>query len=142
MAVVVFDVEKFRKVYPGFGDEVKYSDVFLEDCFDSAVLLIGNTDKTSFAPYQPELKIFEREKLLYLATCHLASLMSDPAGNTGRVQSASQGSVSVGYDLIKTNSARSDWWNMTRCGALFWILASKYLTGGRFIAGERYHPWG
>ena len=58
MAVVVFDPEKFRILHPAFSDEVKFPDETLQFYFDLAVEFVGNTDADSFAPYDPDNKIY------------------------------------------------------------------------------------
>lgn len=141
MAVVVFDPEKFRKWYPHFSDEEKYPDELLDAYFLMAVEFVGNDD-SSIAPYNPPLTT-TREVLLYLATCHLATLDDNDLGTpVGRIASASQGSVSTSFDLIKGNSTSADWWLQTQCGARYWMLTAKYRLGGRFYTNNHYHPWG
>lgn len=141
MGIVVFSPEVFRTNHPFFADEVTYSDEYLSECFDIAADLVGNAD-ASIVPYDPENAVLDRERILDLATCHIATLMSWPEGQSGRIASASQGSVSTSFDLVKTRSATGDWWNQTQCGALYWLLMSKYRTGGRFYGVRSYHPWG
>lgn len=109
MAVVVFDPEKFRILHPAFSDEVKFPDETLQFYFDVAVEFVGNTDADSFAPYDPDNKIYTRERLLDLATCHLLTLSQQPNGQVGRIASATQGSVSTSFDLLKTNTFVGDW---------------------------------
>lgn len=142
MAVVEFSLDEFRTQYPRFSDEEHFPDESLRLCFDMAVELIGNTDETSLAPYDPP-KVQTRKILLYLAACHFATLDADnPGGNVGRLASASQGSVSTSFDLIKSNSTAGDWWLQTQCGARFWMLTARYRLGGRFYGNQHYHPWG
>lgn len=143
MAVVEFDVEEFRAMFPKFSDETKYTDEYLTGEFDQAVVIVGNDDATSVAPYDPP-KVLLRKTLLYLATCHLATLADDPDGVVGRIASASQGSVSTSFDLLKSasNSYASQWWSQTQCGARFWLLTARFRTGGRIYPGDgHYHPW-
>ena len=143
MAVVEFDIEEFRTQFPKFSDETKYSDEYLEGVFEQAVVIVGNDDATSLAPYDPP-KVLLRKTLLYLATCHLATLDDNPDGVPGRVASASQGSVSTSFDLMRSNSNSwaSQWWAQTQCGARFWLLTARFRTGGRIYPGpSNYHPW-
>ncbi len=140
MASVVLDVAEFRIWYPGLTEEV-ISDVLLEVLWDQAVALVGNTDKSSFAPYNPP-EVKDRKYLLYYALCHLATLSTLPMQQTGRVQSASEGSVSTSFDLIKGNSTSEQWWLQTRCGAQYWMMTARYRLGGRMFGQKQYHPWG
>lgn len=142
MAVVVFDPEKFRSIYPAFSDETKYSNEYLQNYFDIAAEFVGNTDSTSFAPYDPDKNIFLRARLLDLVTCHLLTLESQPAGQNGRISSATQGSVSTSFDLLKANTFVGDWWAQTRCGAMYWVMTARFRIGGRIYPGNRFHPWG
>lgn len=142
MAVVIFDPDKFREIYPAYSDEVKFSDEYLQYYFDLAVGFVGNTDADSFAPYDPENKIFLRERLLYLVTCHLLTLDQRPEGQPGRVTSATQGSVSTSFDLLKANTFVGDWWAQTKCGAMYWTMTARFRVGGRFYGGGNFHPWG
>ena len=142
MAGVGFDPEKFRILHPAFSDEVKFPDDTLQFYFDLAVEFVGNTDADSFAPYDPDNKIYTRERLLDLVTCHLLTLSQQPNGQVGRIASATQGSVSTSFDLLKTNTFVGDWWAQTQCGAMYWTLTAKYRIGGRVYPGNNYHPWG
>ncbi|WP_289171553.1 DUF4054 domain-containing protein [uncultured Parasutterella sp.] len=141
MAAVIFDSENFRKLYPAFSDEVAYPDELLEEYFSAAESFVGN-DGNSFAPYDPSRKVFLRKRLLDLVMCHLLTLDKMPNGPVGRVSSATQGSVSTSFDLLKTNSFIGDWWAQTKCGAMYWVLTARYRIGGRFYGGSNYHPWG
>ena len=143
MAVVEFDVEEFRAQYPHFSDEETFTDEYLTGKFDQAVVIVGNDDATSIAPYDPP-KVTLRKTLLYLATCHLAMLDENPDGVVGRIASASQGSVSTSFDLLKSssNSYPEQWWSQSQCGARFWLLTARFRPGGRiYPSPNRYHPW-
>lgn len=143
MAVVEFNQEKFRRLYPKFTDEQTYSEELLSMYFDMAVSLIGNTDAESFAPYDPDNKIYLREILLYLAICHLITLDENQSGSThGRIASASQGSVSTSFDLWRTGSFTGDWWSQTPCGQRFWMMSARFRHGPRIAVTNQYHPWG
>ena len=142
MAVVIFDPENFRTLYPAFSDETKYSNELLTEYFGMAAEFVGNSDSTSFAAYDPENHVYLRKRLLDLVMCHLLTLDENMTGPVGRISSASQGSVSTSFDLLKTNSYVGDWWAQTRCGAQYWIMTARYRVGGRFYGGSNYHPWG
>ena len=142
MASVELNIEEFRTWFPGLTEEA-ISDELIQIFWEQAVMLVGNTDGTSFAPYDPDATPprLERKALLYYALCHLATL-STRGDQPGRVASASEGSVSTSFDLIKSNSQTAQWWNQTPCGSTFWTLTAKYRVGGRLYLGNRYHPWG
>lgn len=139
---VALDIEEFRQWFPGLTEEV-ISDTLLEILWEQVCSLIGNTDATSFAPYDPEATppVIERKVLLYYALCHLATL-STRGDQLGRVASASEGSVSTSFDLIKSESQTAQWWNQTPCGSTYWTMTAKYRRGGRIYVSSDYHPWG
>lgn len=141
MAIVVFDASSFRTMFPQWSDETKYSDEYLQQYFGLACEFIPNND-ASFIPYDPENGNIIREILIYRTMCHLLTLADMPNNQVGRVASASQGSVSTSFDLLRGKSDSSQWWMQTQCGALVWQLLARYRLGGRINAIKRYHPWG
>lgn len=142
MAVVELDILEFRMWFPGLTED-KITDELLDILWAQVCEIVGNTDGKSFAPYKPDAKppVIERKVLLYYALCHLATL-SLQGDQPGRVASASQGSVSTSFDLIKSESQAGQWWNQTRCGATYWMMTAKYRLGGRLFTSGFYHPWG
>lgn len=142
MASVELDTNEFRNWFPGLTEDV-ISDELLQIFWDQACMLVGNTDSTSFAPYDPDAKPpkLDRKVLLYYALCHLATL-STRGDLPGRVASASQGSVSTSFDLIQSSSQTAQWWNQTQCGATYWTMTARYRMGGRLYVGSGFHPWG
>lgn len=144
MAVVELDMQEFRELHPYLSEE-KISDASLRLLWDVAQDYVGNTDETSFFRYDPEATppVLKRKWALYCVLCHLATLqVNNPSGTAGRVASASQGSVSTSFDLLRANSTVAQWWNQTECGATFWVMLSRFRLGGRLYRGGNYHPWG
>lgn len=138
--IVTFDVDKFRSRYPDLAD---ISDATLESCFEDACAVWGNTDETSQFEYDPENGKIKRRLFLYSVTCHLATLQKwGKNGQQGRLTSASQGSVSTSFDLLKTNKFTGDWWCQTQCGAFAWYLLQAIVKGGRFYGFSHNHPFG
>lgn len=139
---VTLDLAELRQWYPGLTPEVISDDV-LNALWGQACSFVGSTDSDSFAPYDPEAQppVIERKFLLYSALCHLATLATR-GDQPGRVASASEGSVSTSFDLIKTQSQLAQWWNLTPCGATFWACTTKYRLGGRLFGQSGFHPWG
>lgn len=116
--VVVFDVDKFRSVYPN----AKGTDVQLDMMFTKAGMLLRN-DRFSCVK---DLK--EREMLLYLLVAHMAMLQANTEeGNSavGRASSATEGSVSISMDYGATTNAEK-WYTQTPYGAEYWQLTSRY----------------
>ena len=141
MTVYEFKISDFRSEYPKFDDDQKYPDDVISTAYNIIAELFHNDD-SSIYPYNPAQGIYLRKRLIDLGVCHVLSLQSLPDGQTGRVASASQGSVSTSFDLIKTNSMTGDWWMQTKCGQMVWLLLLPYIRGSRIYAGSKYHPWG
>lgn len=84
--------------------------------------------------------------LLNLATAHLVQLFAPkadgqaPAPIVGRINSASQGSVSVGAEMPSTPNAA--WWNQTPFGAAYWQVSAPFRTM-RYLPGpfKPVEPW-
>lgn len=139
---VTLDIDEFRSWFPGLTETV-ISDDLLNILWTQVCSIVGCDDNDSFAPYNPDATppVLERQILLYYALCHLATL-STRGDQPGRVASASEGSVSTSFDLIKSNSQVAQWWNQTPCGSTFWALTAKYRVGGRLYVQSDFHPWG
>lgn len=145
MSSVVFDYSEFLARFPHIAaavDEKKLTQTFIEETYNSVAQWLGADDGNSLYPYDPSQKIYTRKNLLYLATCHLLTLSLWPVGQGGRVASATQGSVSTSFDLLKSNSLIANWWLQTPCGAQYWIQSSAYRKGGRVYIPRHYHPYG
>lgn len=141
MTAVVFDASTFRALYPAIADEVKVPDAALEDCFDSAVEIVGN-DSSSLVPYDPDSTppVKTRLQVLYALTCHLATMryLWEPT-QAGALVSATQGSVSAGLAIDTSSDA---WWNRTQCGAVAWMLLKRYASGAIYYGAEYIHRGG
>lgn len=131
----VFDRAEFRRRYPGITEE-KLPDAVLDALWETAVSLLA--DANGVFPW-PEAKT---PAIVYAALCHLATLQLDENAAPGRVASASQGSVSVSFDLLQTQGETAQYWNLTKCGALYWQLTKPYRMGLKLYRGSAYHPWG
>ncbi len=138
--IVIFDIDAFRSRYPHLAD---ISDATLESCFEDACATWYNTDEKSLFPYNPDKGEFKRKLFLYAVTCHLATLqLWEKNGRQGRLASASQGSVSTSFDLLKANNFTGDWWCQTQCGAMAWRMLQAVVKGGRFYGCSHNHPFG
>lgn len=141
MAVVVFDVERFRTLFPVFSDEERYPDEALEMCFDTACEIIGNDDGCVI-PYEPEAvpPVKTRETLLNFLTCHIATMQYVwDADQVAPVANATQGTTSAGFAI---NPAAKEWWDSTKCGAQAWVIAKRYTAGGIYYGAEYVHVGG
>lgn len=122
MAVVEFDIDEFRAIYPHFAE---VSDEQLRFFFSIAEVILDNSENSRIT----DLK--ERKLLLYLLVCHMATLFLRGT-MTGNISSATEGSVSASFGSYELGNGK--WFGQTPCGALFWQLTGKYRAGGRYYA--------
>lgn len=143
MAVVIFDIEKFRLLHKVFSDEVKYPDEVLEAYFEQAAEIVGNDDDSPI-PYDPEANppVLTRATVLDLVTCHVAT-QSLLWGDTqaGPLTNAGQGSVSAGFGSLAEVGSPS-WWMSTKCGAMAWQILKRYGQGPIYFGVENYYMGG
>lgn len=137
--IVEFNPTEFRSFYPKFTVE-KVGDVQLESYFRLASSLIDNTDSSRF-PYDPTSGQYIRKELLYLFVCHLATMGLWDVGQSGAVNSATEGSVSVSYGEFK-GTPNAAWFNQTPCGRTLWMMLKPYALGGRIFTTPNFHPYG
>jgi hypothetical protein len=93
----------------------------------ATVLYVNNTDCS------PVRDIDERTELLNLVTAHLAQLSGvlsadGKPGPTGRVTSATQGSVSASFGGPSTTGNDEAFWMQTGYGYQYWEATAKYRT--------------
>ena len=90
MAVVTFSLSEFLSLFPAINTAYTNGDITetqITENFDTVAEWLGNDDGSIY-PYNPP-KVLTRKRLLYLATCHLSMLALNPAGQQGRIASAS-----------------------------------------------------
>ncbi|MDE9552789.1 DUF4054 domain-containing protein [Xenorhabdus bovienii] len=137
MAIVTFDSGEFLELYPRFAGVLTKGQ--LQQAFDVAGLLLDNSDN-SIIPYELN-GTQERKTLLYLLTCHIATVTLWGNNNqAGPMSNALEGSVSVSFAV--PDVANSSWFKTTPCGQMYWQATRKYVVGGRYSAVKHYHPWG
>ena len=130
MSAVAFDIAAFRLRYPEF---VSVSDLTLEAYFSEATIYLNNTDSS------PVTDLVIRAALLNMLVAHIAALNSGingqaPSTTVGRVAQASEGSVSVSFDMGPA-SGTSAWFQQTRYGAAYWQATSVFRTF-RYVTGS------
>lgn len=128
-AVAVFDPDAFKVTYPQWSG---LPNPQLQSYFDIATLYFRN-DGTS-----PAKTVAVQTMLLNLLTAHITQLTVGDDGRTpsaivGRINSASEGSVSVGADYPA--NASNAWFLQTPFGALFWQATAAYRMT-RYIPGR------
>lgn len=112
--IAVLDAAAFRLAFPAFAS---LTDPQLAEMFSLATIYLRN-DGTS-----PVRTVALQTTLLYQLTAHLAQMTygangTGASGIVGRINSASEGSVSVGVDWPST--ANNAWFLQTTYGANFW----------------------
>lgn len=123
MSVVAFDLAGFRVRYPSFSTA---SDALLTAYFSEAGLYLDNTDSSRVTD------LTARSLYLNMLVAHLAALNfgengQPPAPLVGRINSASEGSVSVSAEMgLPSNT--SAWFMQTRYGAAFYQATATYRT--------------
>ena len=146
MSSVTFDYEEFINRFVHIGQAVaegKLTEASVTAAYDSIASWQGADDDNSIYPYDPENGITLRKDVLYLMTCHILTLqLWSGSGQGGRIASASQGSISTSFDLLKSSKDIPNYWFQTPCGQQFWMMTAGYRKGGRFYGMRHFHPWG
>jgi hypothetical protein len=125
--IVQFVPADFRVAYPEFTG---LTDGQLTTSFNLATLFLANTCRS---------RVFNaalRESLLDLLTAHVAKLnygTNDGAGNVGppqgvvgRINTATEGQVSVGAEMVAT--ASSSFYLQTQYGTMYWTATARFRT--------------
>ncbi len=137
MAIVTFDSTEFTAKYPRFAGTLTADQ--LQQAFDVACLLVDNSD-VSIIKYDPVTGVNDRKTILYLLTCHIATMALWGDGQAGPIAGASEGSVSVSFSVPDATNA--SWFKQTPCGSMYWQATRKYVVGGRYVAKKYIHPFG
>lgn len=135
--VVVFVAADFKAAYPEFAT---VADAMLTRNFGFAQIILSNSCR-SIIP-----DAVTRETFLYLLTAHITALFNGvnglpPAGIVGRVNTATQGTVSVGADFPANPDEA--WFIQTQWGAMFWQLTVPFRTAHYIPPQNMYGvgPW-
>lgn len=118
--VVVFSAAEFKTAYPAF---TTVADGLLQGDFDAAALFLNNSCCSVVKD------VNKRQRLLYLLTAHIAVLMQGengkpPSGLVGRIDKATEGSVSVSAAYVSQMSMTEAYFAQTQYGVLFWLLTA------------------
>lgn len=136
--VVEIDLTEFRAAYPEFAT---VGDAAITMNFGLATLIVDN----SCCSIVSDANV--RQSLLYLLTAHLTALAqgaggSSPSGIVGRVNDATEGSVSVSAEYASVISQSMAYFIQTQYGALFWQLTSPYRTMRYVPPVQQCDPYG
>lgn len=133
MAIVVFDPAAFKVAYPEFA---AISDGRCTAMFTIAEQgILDNTDNS------PVMALDYRTQLFYLLVAHLLTLFAVNADGSerpvGRVDSATEGTVSVGFAYeLPAGSAMAPWFNQTKYGALYWMMTAQFRSLRYVVTGD------
>jgi Protein of unknown function (DUF4054) len=137
--VVVFDYSAWAARYPELASSVSQS--LAQQYFNEAQLYCDNT------PCSVIRDLCIRALLLNMVTAHIAALNAPLDGQpssplVGRINSATEGSVSVGTQLdMPPGSAQ--WYAQTKYGLAFWQATAQF-RAMRYVPGPvpPVNPWG
>lgn len=123
MPAVAFDYAAWAARYPEFGATVSQPQA--QECFLDACVYLNNTD-TSVVQ---DLAV--RARLLNMLTAHVAQLtygsaIQPKSSLVGRVESATEGSVSVTAKYAEPGS--NAWYLQTQYGASYWQATAPFRT--------------
>jgi len=121
MGIVTFNPTTFKVRYPEFST---IQDAVLQMFFDESTMLLNNTESSRV------VDVGQRSVLLNMLVAHIAFLNvgangQQPNGLVGRINSATEGSVSVGTDYGQTNNNQA-WYLQTKYGAAYWNATAPY----------------
>lgn len=134
--VVVFDPAAFIARFPEF---TTVNADALTAYFNESTLVLDNTDASIVQ------QVEQRTPLLWLLTAHLAALYSGvngqaPAQLVGRINNASEGSVSVATDY-GTQPATAAFYLQTKYGAEYWQMTAS-IRAMQYVPGfPQAHPY-
>jgi hypothetical protein len=125
MPSVVFDPVAFVARYPEFST---VSAPTLGDYFTEATMYLDNTDASRVS------NLAQRALLLNMLTAHVAALNGSGVngngapGLVGRINSATEGSVSVSAEYATPANGTQAYFQQTQYGAAFWAASARYRT--------------
>lgn len=120
--VVVFVPADFKAAFPSFAT---VADGSLVIAFAYATTLLNNTCGSRVCDAAL------REQLLNLLVAHITALLfgengQPPAGVVGRVDKATEGSVSVSAVMDTAGEKGKDWYVQTQWGGLYWLATARF----------------
>jgi hypothetical protein len=135
MSVIAFDPTYFATRYPEF---VSIPQASISACFSEAGIYCNNTNPVISDQTIGGLLYV----LLHMLTAHIVALNfgvngQSPSQLVGRINSASEGSVSVGADMGAVAGSKA-WFLQTKYGAAFWQGTARYRT--MMYYSGRSHP--
>ena len=128
--VFTFDVAYFRENYPEFSDQTKYSDVFLQQCWDTATCYVS---PVNYGALNGDCRF----NVLNMLTAHCAELarLATSGQTPGMVQSSTIDKISVAMTPPPLKSQFAWWMNLTPYGQRAYALLQLYVAGGIQVGG-------
>lgn len=132
-SVVVFNPTAFTTRYPEFST---VDSGLLYEYFTEATLYLNNTINSVVQD------VATRALMLNMVTAHIAAMNGQGANGqgssplVGRIDSATEGSVTVHAQYTNAQSGSAAWFNQTKYGAAYWA-ASKPYRSFRYVAPQR-----
>lgn len=126
-----FDYHTFKILFPSLATE---TEARLQMLWDTACTIVSNPNPVICS--ESTLK----RVLLYLVA-HLITLDNRGADTAGRISSATEGSVSVGFEALPIKSMDEAWWAQTQYGMTAWRITSPY-RGATLVKGDDDCPFG
>lgn len=124
LGIVVYNDGEFKAQYPEFAT---VASGLLQSDFVFATMVVSNCCGSLVKD------AVQRQTLLYLLTAHIAALLQGvngqpPQGVVGRLDSATEGAVSLTAAYSTQVSQSQAWFIQTKYGAMFWQMTSPYRT--------------
>lgn len=123
--VVAFNFVDWAGMYPELGSVTAGQ---AQGYFNQATLYCDNT------PTSPVQDPYTLTIMLYLLTAHIAKLFAmlngqAPSGLVGQINTAAEGSVSVGTVYVTPTGDMQAWTAQTQYGASFWAMTARFRVG-------------
>lgn len=131
MADIIFDESRFRANVPTFADDVKYPVADIEINWNIAIEFISASDYGYLNGSKRALAID-----LFAAHLYALELAYKSGGTGGAVQSATEGSVSVGFLILQPKNQFHNFCQETPYGKRFYALLEIAAVGGFMFGGE------
>lgn len=131
--IVTFDYAQWIAIYPEFTAAVSAPQA--QEYFNLATSIHRNDGGGPVTAPAQQLS------LLNMVTAHIASMFAPPAagqpssGIVGRINSATQGSVSVQAAYSNSVSEQMAWFVQTRYGAMYWTASAPFRTA-RYVPNK------
>lgn len=147
MAVITFDVAKFRALFPAFANVARYPDATLQAYWDAATCYVSDADWGWLAGDCRALAINQM-------TAHLVYL--GEKAQTGQTAGVLTGStidkISVTLAAPPINNGWQFWLSSSPYGLQLWALLTNRSVGGFYVGGSperaafrkvggRFWPW-